>query len=134
MGARPGTQPMDMAHGCATVLEEGLDQRGVAAVGQLDLKTFYDTFPAVRCCLWLEEKGVDRALCAAEAQHQLAASVRVVAATGEATIAKRAWGTLTGSRTSAGGPLFGSVGASRLARLGCRRHGPLRRTPTTSTL
>lgn len=90
----------DIAHGSGPVIEKGLDQRGGTAVAQLGIQTFYDSAPTVRCCRWLESRGVSPALCAAVARHQLGLVVRVCCAGATSGMQCRAWGFLTGSRTA----------------------------------
>lgn len=56
IGARPGTQPLDIAHGCSLVMEKGGDMGGTGAMAQLDVRAFYETVPTIKCCRWLEAK------------------------------------------------------------------------------
>lgn len=61
VGAWPGTQRSDIARGCGLFVGKGLDQRGGRAVAQLNIQTFQDTAHTVRCCRWLESRGVSPA-------------------------------------------------------------------------
>lgn len=53
--------------------------------------------PTVRCRRCLERHGVDPSLC--DARHELCHCVRIAVSGAHADIARRAWGSLTGSRT-----------------------------------
>ena len=48
IGAVPGTQCLDVAHGLQSVIEKGLDNFGAAAVAQSDIEKYYDSpsYPA----------------------------------------------------------------------------------------
>lgn len=99
-GALPATQPLDIVHRCALVVENGLDLRGAGCAAQLDIKAYYDILFAVLCMWWLLDRGCDRALCAAVLRHQLLPRICVEATGGTGLIPRCGTGTLTGSRTA----------------------------------
>ena len=53
VGARAGTQALDIAHGFQTVIEKGLDMKSDAGIAQEDIQTFYDTMQVLRIVRWL---------------------------------------------------------------------------------
>lgn len=100
LGALPGTQPLDIVHGCSLVVEKGLDLRGAGCAAQLDIKAYYDSVSALRCAQWLGDRGAEPALCAAVLRHQLLPRIKDEVGGGEACLPRRGSGTLTGSRTA----------------------------------
>jgi hypothetical protein len=99
VGARPGTQALDIAHGLHLVIEKGLDMRSRAALGQEDIQAFYDTMKMLRIARFLEEKGIPKAHAAVFLRHQLLPRVLLsFGGPNSVEIKNRSSGGLTGSR------------------------------------
>lgn len=99
----PGTQPMDIVHSCAPVAERGLDWRGAGAVAQMDIRAFYDSVLALRCCRCFQARGSPATLCAAVVRHQLCRQSK--------------------SRPAAAKPMYGGADSVRSLRV-VQRVGP----------
>ena len=98
IGAQARTQPLDIAHGMASVIEKALDLESVGAVGQSDVRQFYDSINLLRIFIFLTDRGLDHPLAAACIRLQLLVSVRIKIGPGVAHIGRRCIGSLTGSR------------------------------------
>lgn len=77
---------MGIVHGCALVVENGLDSRDAGAVARMNRRAYYDSVPTLRCCRWLEAKGAPAALCAAVVRHKFCPKIKVEAGGGEIDI------------------------------------------------
>ena len=97
-GARPRTQALDIAHGLHSVVEKSLDQRSVGAIGQADVKQFFDSLNLLRIFRLLVSEGLSEPLAAACLRHQLLPKVLIKFGSASMTIQRRTMGSLTGSR------------------------------------
>ena len=100
IGARPGTQCLDIAHGLQTIIEKGLDKFGAAAVAQADIEKYYDSLPTLRIARWLIAHGAACSHAACLIRHQMCPHVILKCGDVEVEIANRTVGGLTGSRTA----------------------------------
>ena len=97
-GARACTQVLDITHGLHTVIEKSLDCSSVGAIGQADVKQFYDSLILLRIFRFLVARGLDPALAAACLRHQLFPRVDLKLGLCSSLILERSRGSLTGSR------------------------------------
>jgi hypothetical protein len=100
IGAVPGTQCLDVAHGLQSVIEKGLDNFGAAAVAQSDIEKYYDSLPMLRIIRWLTSRGVPAPLAACALRHQMCPTVVLKIGSSEVKIGGRTIGGMTGSRTA----------------------------------
>ena len=98
VGARPGTQCLDIAHGLQTIIEKGLDNFGAAAVAQSDIEKYYDSLPVLRVVRWLIAHGVPSSLATCLTRHQMCPHVILKCGSVDVPIGARTVGGLTGSR------------------------------------
>ena len=97
-GALPKTQVLDIAHGLSAVIEKGLDLESSGAVGQSDIRQFFDTNDILRVFEFLVLNGLSQAVAAACVRHQLLPKISLQFGNGTAVIKDRCIGSLTGSR------------------------------------
>ena len=71
VGARPGTQSLDIAHGLQSIIEKGLDDKGHAAIAQADIEKYYDSLDALLLVQWLLQNGTPLPLCSSILRHQM---------------------------------------------------------------
>ena len=57
IGARLGTQAWEISHALQLVIEGGLDTANGSAIGQSDIKSYFDSLPIMKIALWLVEHG-----------------------------------------------------------------------------
>ena len=100
VGAIPGTQCLDVAHGIQSVIEKGLDKFGAAAVAQSDIEKYYDSLPTLRIMRWLTARGVPAPLAACALRHQMCPTIVLKVGSSEVKIGGRTVGGMTGSRTA----------------------------------
>ena len=102
IGARPKTQPMDIAHTLQTTIEKALDLRSEGAIGQMDIRQFYDSLPMFLLLCWMIQNDVDLPTVFVCFRHQLFTTVLVSLPDTDFTaeIRNRAIGGLTGSRVA----------------------------------
>jgi len=100
VGAVPGTQCLDIAHGLQSVIEKGLDNFGAAAIAQSDIEKFYDSLPILRIMRWLTSRGVPANAAACAVRHQMCPTVVLKVGSSEVKIGGRTVGGMTGSRTA----------------------------------
>ena len=58
VGARPGTQALEIAHSLHLVVEKGLDMKSKASIAQMDIRAFYDSMRMLKICRWLVSQGM----------------------------------------------------------------------------
>jgi hypothetical protein len=100
IGARPHTQPLDIAHGIAMVIERGMDDRGRAGAAQCDIKGYYVNLSVLRIVLFLETRGLPRALAAAVVRQQMLPELFLSVGGFAEAVGHRSSGCLTGSRVA----------------------------------
>ena len=100
IGARPFTQPLDIAHGLQAVLEKGLDDKSRGAIAQQDIAKYYDSIDCLLVVKWLESRGVPKSICAAALRQQLLPKVILNTGTVSVPVTNRCIGALTGSRVA----------------------------------
>ena len=98
VGARPGTQCLEIAHSLQMVIEKGMDMKSCAAIAQQDVQTFYDTLRMLRIAKWLQNRGLNPGLTACLLRHQLLTQVVLRSGALAIPITNRSVGGLTGSR------------------------------------
>lgn len=69
IGGRPGTQVTDITHANQSVIEQGLDDHGQAAIAQVDIERFYDSLDLVNCHRLVLRRGVDPVVATAAIRH-----------------------------------------------------------------
>ena len=57
VGARPASQSLHIAHALHLVLERGLDSDNGTAVGQSDIRSYFDALPVLRIAEWMMDRG-----------------------------------------------------------------------------
>ena len=97
VGGRRGTQPLDIGHAAALLVEKGLDMGSQASIAQADVKSYFDSLPLLKIMHWLLVLGVDLALLTAILRAQLLTTVILCIGRTESTIPFRGSGGLTGS-------------------------------------
>ena len=97
-GARPSTQVLDITHGLSCVIEKGLDSHSKCAIGQADIRAYYDSINLLRVFNYLVEHGVPSSLAGACLSHQLLPWVYIDIGQLHIPIGARSVGSLTGSR------------------------------------
>ena len=102
VGARPGTQTMEIAFGLQLAIEKGLDLNSQCCIGQLDLLTYYDALPLRKIAVWLIGRGFPKPWVAAILRHQAAVAVKIAVkgSSERPSVGGRGLGGLTGSRTA----------------------------------
>ena len=100
IGARARTQPLDISHGLSTIIEKSLDLESNGAVGQSDIRQYYDSINLLRVFSFLVKRGLDYAIAAACLRHQLFCSLTIIIGEDVAQMATRTRGSLTGSRVA----------------------------------
>ena len=100
VGAQPHTQCLDISHGLQAVIEKGLDLEGMAAVGQQDIASFYDSLPMLLVAQRLVHAGVPASAVSCLLRHQVCPSVSVQFGAVRCCISGRCMGGLTGSRVA----------------------------------
>ena len=97
---RSGTQPLDVSHGAAMVLERGLDHASAFAIAQFDVRQYFDNLPTVCACLFLLAHGLALVWVATAVRCQLLPVVVLEVLPGgpAARVSGRTRGCLTGSR------------------------------------
>ena len=96
--ARACTQVLDITHGLQSVIEKSLDCNSIGAVGQADVKQFYDSLILLRILRFLVARGLDPSLAAACLRHQLFPRVVLKIVCSSTYFPVRSRGSLTGSR------------------------------------
>lgn len=74
-GCRPGVSAGDLALSARLVVQHALDRRSEGAVGQGDIKHFYDHVPVPKCVEQLRVHGLPATICAAVIRHQMLPAV-----------------------------------------------------------
>ena len=116
VGARPGTQALEIAHGLHLVLEKGLDSKSRAAIAQQDIQSFYDTMRLLRIVKWLEHHGVPAPDVECLWRHQLIPEVVLHIGSVQVAVGNRCMGGLTGS------PVAGVLGRVPVESMIASRH------------
>ena len=98
IGARPGTQALDIAFACQQVIEKGLDQFSQGCVGSIDIRQYYDSMPLSHVVQVLINKGIDPGLCCAVLACQLCPIIILCLLGAEAVVSNRSLGGITGTR------------------------------------
>ena len=98
IGARKKTQTLETSHGLSLVIEKSLDLESVGAVGQSDVRAFFDSVHLLRVFECLVRKGLCRVVAAACIRQQLCCNIRIHIGSSCAVIGERCIGSLTGSR------------------------------------
>ena len=98
MGARPGTQSLEIAHGLQLVIEMGMDMKSGAALAQADIRAFYDSMKMLRICRWLVTHGMPAQDAACMLRHQMCPKIWLNAGSLRFHVPNRSRGGLTGSR------------------------------------
>ena len=57
VGARPITQSLQIAHALQVVIETGLDSANGTAIGQSDVKCYFDALPILTIAHWMVDHG-----------------------------------------------------------------------------
>ena len=94
------TQPLDISHGLSAVIEKSLDLESNGAVGQSDIRQYYDSLNLLRVFSFLVKYGLDHDIAAACLRHQLLCSININIGQDVARITSRTRGSLTGSRVA----------------------------------
>ena len=94
----PRTQVLDTAHGLSGVIEKGLDLQSYGAIGQSDVRQYFDSIDLLRVFEFLVSNGLPLSVAAACLRHQLLPKVLISVGCGVAHIGGRSSGSLTGSR------------------------------------
>ena len=76
VGARPGSQSMDIVHTLQTVVEKALDLRSDGAIGQMDIQQYYDHLSIGLLWDWMIEQNIDAATIAAATCREAAQTRR----------------------------------------------------------
>eukprot|EP00973_Karenia_brevis_P095149 12425908-Karenia_brevis.AAC.1 len=99
IGARPHTQPLDVAFSLCQVIEKGLDSHSNACIMQSDISTYFDVLPWCRMADWMAKHDIPEWLIVGLLRVQLVPNVMMYAG-GQlvSTIKSRTIGGLTGSR------------------------------------
>ena len=97
-GAKPRTQTLDIAHGLSTVIEKSLDLKSEGAIGQADIRQFYDSNSLIRVFEYLLDKGLPHNLAAACIRHQMFPKLYIHVGGITVPVGNRSLGSLTGSR------------------------------------
>ena len=101
VGARPASQSLHIAHALHLVLERGLDSDNGTAVGQSDIRSYFDALPALKIAEWMMDRGALPADVATLVRFQMMPAVRLHIGYGTSiSIAHRSKGGLTGTRTA----------------------------------
>ena len=99
IGARPGTQSLQIAHALQIAIESGLDDANGATVGQSDVKGYFDALPILTIANWLVDHGALPADVAAIVRFQTSPQAKLRIGDGNsARIVGRSKGGLTGTR------------------------------------
>ena len=101
-GGTRGTQPADVSHGVALLLQRGADDRGRSAVAQADIATFYDQISPMRVAALLQRLGCPAWLVGGVTAFQLAVSLQFAVGDTITALPQRCMGSLTGSRVAGG--------------------------------
>ena len=100
VGARPGTQALDIAHGLQAIIEKGLDDKSRSAVAQADIEKYYDSLDPILLVQWLLQHGASLAACGSILRHQMQPQVYLRIGNVRIPIHGRCVGCLTGSRVA----------------------------------
>lgn len=95
---------MDIAHSLLMLWERFLDDRSLGGLAQGDAACYYDSLGVLRIARALAEQGLDGGMCRAVVLMQLVTPVEVgvigLPACGSLRVARRTWGSLTGTRVA----------------------------------
>ena len=97
-GALPRTQVLDISHGLTGVVEKALDLESSGAIGQSDVRQFFDTNNLLRVFRFLTQGGLPHGLAAACLRHQMLPRIECNIGSGCIQIGPRGTGSITGSR------------------------------------
>ena len=102
VGARPGTQVLDISHGMTLAIERCLDSWSHGGVAQSDVEAFFDNVNLLRVAMFAEhELGLDPAWAATAVRVQLMPQVTLAVGPLEPfALPARSRGTLTGSKVA----------------------------------
>ena len=98
VGAKPGTQCLDIALCAQLVVEKGLDMKSKAAIATSDIRRFYDSIDLIKIASFLLRNGFDPGTVAACVRCQMLPCVSLLCLGLTTTVDHRASGALTGSR------------------------------------
>lgn len=101
IGARRGTQTLEIAQSLPLVMEKSGDRRSRGATAQYDVETYYDTIPVMLVIRDMQKAGASSSLMAAIVRQQRCVMIRLtVGSEYSAAAARRTSGALTGSRVA----------------------------------
>ena len=100
IGARKGTQAVEIPYALQTACEKCQDYGINAAFGQLDSLQHYDRLQVGLIARWLCDKGADKGLVAAMVGFQMLSNLSLTVAGHVIHVGERAVGALTGTRIS----------------------------------
>ena len=112
--AKKRRQIMDLIFPLAQVIEKGCDCHGRAALGQSDVKQFYDHVRPLQIYRWCLENGCSRGTCMGFLRLHTCTALTVNVGQAEFTIRRWSAGVLTGTRSAAA--------AGRIPILDAARH------------
>ena len=92
---------MDLIFPLAQVLEKGNDSHGRAAVGQSDIRQFYDHIRPLKVHRWCQKQSVDPALCFAFVRLHTCTHLSIGIGDAAFQVNRRCIGVLIGTRSAA---------------------------------
>ncbi len=98
IGAKPGTQCLDIAHAGQLCLEKALDNHSQGAIGTADIRKYYDNLSWPKIVKLLDEREAQRNVLAACLMCQLSVYTTIKVCGNSILILGRSKGGITGSR------------------------------------
>ena len=100
VGARPGTQTLDIAHGLQSIIEKGLDDKATQKLHRPTSRKFLGSLDVLLVAQWLQQRGARLPLCSGIVRHQMLPQVQLQIGRAKVQMRGRSVGCLTSSRVA----------------------------------